>query len=55
MEPIAKLVELFQLLTNCKYEFFWTIWNRDEICQDVTGGVVGFESAIRNGNCLVFS
>ncbi|CAG8468922.1 45594_t:CDS:2 [Gigaspora margarita] len=44
---VAKLVELQQLLEECKYQEFWKVYESDDSYKELTSDAIGFEDAIR--------
>ncbi|CAG8633640.1 17128_t:CDS:2 [Dentiscutata erythropus] len=46
-ESVAKLVELQQLLEQCKYQEFWKLYESDDSYKELTSDAIGFEDAIR--------
>ncbi|KAF0554783.1 ARM repeat-containing protein [Gigaspora margarita] len=46
-ENVAKLVELQQLLEECKYQEFWKVYESDDSYKELTSDAIGFEDAIR--------
>ncbi|CAG8508795.1 10030_t:CDS:2 [Cetraspora pellucida] len=46
-ENVTKLIELQQLLEECKYQEFWKVYESDESYKELTSDAIGFEDAIR--------